>query len=320
MPGRNSELKQSGQPLWVLVVQAVAVAFGVLLITFLLIHLVPGDPARQLLGPQATESQVAELHQRMHLDDPLVSQLGKYLSGVAHGDLGQSLAYPGVSVVSLVGSSLLVTLTLVAATIVFSLISGAAIGLLAAMSRGRWLDYGIRVSAVVLLATPAFFVGLVGILVLAVQAQIAPAGGWAGHYPENFSYLWLPVLVLSAYLAPLIARAVRQKARDTLREQFIEAAMTRGLSRSRLVLRHVLPNSALPTITLVGLNIGGLIGGAVVVEAVFGLPGVGTTLVNATNSRDYPVVQAVAIITGMFVVFGNLLADIAYRLIDPRLR
>lgn len=300
--------------------QALAVGLVVVIITFSLVHAAPGDPVLNILGLNATPQSIEALRASLHLDDPITSQFGSYIGSLLQGDLGHSLLGQQPAVIDLISTDLPVTAAIVACTLAMSLILGIPLGLLAGLSRRRWVDLGVRAGATLLLATPVFYTGLLLIFFLAVRAGVAPAGGWAGSWPENLRYLWLPSLALSLYLAPIFARAVRQTARETMRQQFIEAAVARGLSSRRVVLRHVLPNSLLPVITLVGYNVGSLLGGAVIVESVFGIPGIGLELVHAVAQRDFPVVQGIALIAGLAVVFSNLVADALYAVVDPRTR
>lgn len=305
-------------PIWALPLQALGVSILVLAVTFLIVHLIPGDPAREILGDDAPQQAVDALRVRLHLNDPLFVQMRDFMIGALRGDFGESYHYPGTSVTSLILAGLRVTAVLVLSCLVLSVVVGVCLGLLAATTGGIF-DGLVRLGSAVLLGVPSFFLGILAIWIVAVQLSIAPAGGWGEGYPGNLKFIWLPTIILSMHLAPLIARTVRQKARATMQESFIHAATSRGLSRNRIVFRHVLPNSALPTITLLGMQIGGLVGGAVVVESVFGLPGFGTVILNAAASRDYPVVQGCAAVAGVLVVFGNLLADLTYRAVDPRL-
>ncbi len=157
----------------------------------------------------------------------------------------------------------------------------------------------------ILLATPPFFLGLLLILAFALRWPIFPAGGWWGSWPDNFRYLVLPAIAMSAFLMPQIARTVRQVALDTSRQDFIEAAIARGMSPRTIMLHHILPNSLLPVLTLLGLNLGSLIASAAVVESVFGIPGVGSSLVQSVSQRDYPLIQGIAVVSALFVVFAN---------------
>lgn len=290
----------------------------VVTLTFALVHLVPGDPALTILGVRATPESLAALRAQLGTDQPVLTQFVVYLGDLAHGDLGMSITQRGRSVLEIIVPALSVTGSVVMVTVLFSLVVGVAVGLLAGLTPLRMVDTGVRLMIVTLLAMPPFFVGLVLILVVALTAGVAPAGGWGAGWPENFRFVWLPSLALTAYLAPIIARTVRQSTREIAEEQFVESAVVRGLPFHVVVLRHVLPNTLLPVVTIVGFNIASLVGGAVVIEAVFGLPGLGTALVTAVGSRDYPVVQGIALVTAVLVVVVNALTELLYVVVDPR--
>jgi peptide/nickel transport system permease protein len=300
--------------------QALIVAFGVVTVTFFLTHVIPGDPARAVLGANASPQAVEGLREELHLNEPLLKQYGEFLSDLAHGSLGNSIANSNEPVTDLIGESLEPTIALVILTLLVSIPLGIAIGLHAGTTRSRASDIGLRAGTVVSLAMPPFLLGSILLLFLALELGIAPAGGWASSYPERLRFLWLPALTLSALMTPIFARAVRERAKVVMRAPFIEAASARGVSRRRIVIRHVLPNSALPAIVLIGLNAGLLISGAVVVETLFGLPGLGSLLLTSVQSRNYPVVQGLAIVGGLFVVFCNFAAACVIRAVDPRTR
>jgi peptide/nickel transport system permease protein len=292
----------------------------VVVLSFVLVHLVPGDPARTILGFHASPDKVAALRSSLGLDQPLLTQFVSYIGDVVRGEFGQSVAHPGRSVESLLLPPLSVTLSVIAVTVVFSVIIGALSGLTAALSRSGWIRSALEVLSTTSLATPPFLLGLIMLVFVAVRWGMAPAGGWAGNWPDNAQFVWLPALALSAYLGALVHRAVWTSARQIMNEDFIEAAVLRGHSPLRVALRHILPNSLMPTISVVGMNIGTLIGGAAVIEAVFDLPGIGTQLVNAVSQRDYPTIQGAAVITALIVLAGNLLADLLHAAVDPRAR
>jgi peptide/nickel transport system permease protein len=292
----------------------------VVVLSFVLVHLVPGDPARTILGFHASTDKVAALRNSLGLDQPLWSQFFSYLGDVARGEFGQSVAHPGRSVESLLLPPLAVTLSVIAVTVAISLVIGSLSGLIAALSKSGWIRNALEVLSTASLATPPFLLGLVMLVFVAVRWGMAPAGGWSGTWPDNARFVWLPALALSAYLGALVHRAVWTSARQIMNEDFIEAAVLRGHSPIRVALRHVLPNSLMPTISVVGMNIGTLIGGAAVIEAVFDLPGIGTQLVSAVSQRDYPTIQGAAVITALIVLAGNLLADLLHSAVDPRAR
>ena len=302
------------------VVQLLVVLIGVTFATFVLIRLVPGNPALNILGQNATPKSIAALQSQLHLNVSLLPQLWLYLRGIVHGTLGTSL-FQQIPVLTIIGRALPVTASVVGLCLLMSLAVGVPIGMWAGVSGSRVANNLFRGVSIVFLATPPFLMGIFLIALVAVRLGAAPAGGWNGTWPGNFRFVWLPALALSAsYLMPLIARTVWQSARETWREPFIEATICRGLKRRRLIWRHVLPNSMLPVITVIGVSLGALIGGAVVVEVVFNVPGIGTQLVNAVQERDYPVVQGVALVTAVIAVLVNMTADVLYLVVDPRTR
>lgn len=300
--------------------QLLIVTVVVVLLTFLMVRVAPGDAVDAISGTHGTDATRAALRAELHLDDSLPRQFAAYVSGLARGDLGRSLVQQGRSVDAIIGARLPVTLAVIVGTIVLGCLIAIPLGLLAALAPWRATDVTVRTTLSLLLACPPFFLGLLLILGPALALGWLPAGGWPGTWPQNLRFVVLPSLALAGYLVPQVARAVRQAALDATREQWYDAALARGLSGPTLALRHVLTNSLLPVVTLVGLNIGALIAGAVVVEAVFGLPGIGQELLAAINQRDYPLIQGIVLVTALIVVLSNLLADIAYRLIDPRTR
>ncbi len=300
--------------------QALAVGVVCTVVVFLLVRIVPGSPARGILGAKANAQEVAALTAQLHLNLPLWEQFTTYFGGLLRGDLGNSLINPSRTVIGIVTSSLPITLSLVLASIIISTIAGTVIGLVAALSERRVIDIGARALSSTLLSLPPFLTALVLILFLALDAHWFPATGWGTGWANDLPYLALPALALSGYLGPFIARAVRQAALDVSGQHYIDAAIGRGIPRRTLVLRHILPNCLLPVVTLVGLNMGSLIAGAVVVEALFAIPGIGWQLVDAVQLRDYPVIQGIALVLALFVVVINMLTDITYMLIDPRTR
>jgi peptide/nickel transport system permease protein len=300
--------------------QLAVVALIVVILTFVLVRVAPGDVVSAISGTHGTDQSRAALRAQFHLNEPLPQQFGSYISDLAHGDLGSSLVQQGRPVTEIIGSTLPVTLALIAGTIVLACAIGVPLGLAAALGPARGLDVGIRTVLSFLLATPPFFLGLLLILGPALAFGWFPAGGWAGSWPANVRFLVLPSLALAGYLIPLIGRAVRQAALEATGEQWYEAALSRGLPLRTLAVRHLLPNSLLPVVTLVGVNAGALIAGAVVVESVFGLPGIGQELITSIELRDYPVIEGIVLVTALVVVLCNLLTDVGYRMLDPRTR
>lgn len=301
------------------IVQLAAVVFFVTVGTAVLLRIVPGDPARTILGSHATPQSLQALRRQLGLNEPVSDQVSQTIVRIAHANLGTSIIYRGQSVLSVVAPSFGVTASLVGVTILMSVIAGIPIGLGLAISRSSFPDLAGRLVLTIAIAVPSFLVGLLLLLGISLKLGWAPPGGWAGSWPANARYVWLPAVALTAYLGPVIARAVRQAAQDTIGQEFVEAARARGIPRRRIIWRYIFPNALLPVITLLGYNASILISGAVTVEAVFALPGVGQVLATSVQARDYPVVQGIALITAVGVVAINLLTDVVYVLLDPRI-
>jgi peptide/nickel transport system permease protein len=319
-PGRPGRLGRLGRSRVVgAVLHALTVTVFVVVITFALVRIVPGDPVVSIEGINSTPQARAAMRAQLHLNRPLLVQFELYIRALASGDLGSSLIQQGRPVSKIISSSLPVTLALILATVVISCLLGVPLGLLAALG-GELVDFSVRTLMTVLLALPPFFLGLILILFVSVRAGVLPAGGWGSGALGDGKYLALPALALTGFLAPLVVRVCRQAAVHTLREQWIEVAIARGISRRRIIWSHLLPNTLLPVVALVGYNVGALLTGAVVVESVFALPGIGQELVNAINTRDYPVIQGIALVSAIVVVVANLLADLLSTLVDPRTR
>lgn len=291
----------------------------VVTITFSLLHAIPGDPARLILGKLATPESVATLRHEMGLDLPLTTQFWNLVVGIFHGDLGTSLVSQTQTVTELILPAFANSLGVVAVALVISLVIGLPVGIITGIRRNDAFDRALQALMVILLSTPPFMFGML-LLLLALRTKIAPAGGWNTTPFDSLKYIWLPAFALSIALAPVIARSLRQSIRETFAQDFVEAAIARGLSRRRVIMRHVLPNSLLPIVGLIGYSLGGLIGGAAVVEVVFNIPGIGSRMMAAVGSRDFPVVQGIALISAVAVIAFNALADLAYWVIDPRTR
>lgn len=297
----------------------VVVTLLVFLLTVVLSRATGGSPGRAILGNRASQGQVDALNAELGADRPVLEQIFTTVGGYFRGDLGMSFVTPTKSVASLVLEALPVTLMIVALTVLISLVGGVALGLVGS-SRNRAASRFVSGLSITILAVPPFALALLLILTIALGLGLAPAGGWVSGMPGALRYAWLPSLALSGVLLPQIARIVQQKASELDREDFIEAAEARGLSPRRILVRHILPNSLLPVITIIGFNAAALISGAVVVEAVFGIPGFGQVLGDAVAQRDYPVVQGLALAAALIVVLINFTSDVLYLVADPRTR
>jgi peptide/nickel transport system permease protein len=308
------------RPLLATLGKALVVALLVVLITFVLGKLVLGNPGRLILGNTASPAAVESFNHGLGLDQPFIVQFGHYLGNLVQGKLGDSYAYQGKSVWDLVGPALLVSAEIAILTVAVAVLLAIPLGILAARHSGRFLDHLVRGGSVIGLSSPTPFVGLVLIRLVAVGTGVLPAGGWGGGSLGDPRYLVLPVVALTVYLCPILVRSVRERAIVVLEEPYVEAAIARGLPRWRVTLAHVVPNSIGPLLVVLGFNFGGLLSGSVIVDVVFGLPGLGHVLVTAVGDGDLPVIQGVALLTGLMVTLANVLAETTQRILDPRLR
>jgi ABC-type dipeptide/oligopeptide/nickel transport system permease component len=299
--------------------QALLVLIGVSLCAFALIHLVPGNPARVVLGIHASPASIARLDRQLGLDKPLVTQYVQFITHALVLNFGTSFTQ-GVSVASLVGPRLGVTLWLTIYASILAVLIAVPLALWSAQRRNRPSDHGIRVITMITFAMPPFWLGLLLILLLAIKLPIFPASGYSPGIGGHLKGFTLPALCLALGLAPLLLRTLRTSLIETLSTEFVEAARARGLSDRRVLYRYALRNSLVATITVLGVNIGYLLGGTVVVENVFNLQGLGSLLVSGVSGRDYPTVEALVLIFGFLVVVVNLVTDLTYGALDPRVR
>lgn len=304
---------------------AIALIWLVASLIFMILHAIPGDPAELLLsqgGVAPDPGQVVELRQQLGLDRPLLAQYASYLTGVLHGDLGSSLQ-DGHAVVDEVGLRLPRTLELILAAAVLSVIVGLPLGVVAATSAGTLLDRGLSVAAGVALSIPVFVVGTLAVLIFSQQLRLVPAGGYIApgvNFGRHLLLLAMPAGTIAVGLAAVVFRTTRSAMLEMLGRDFVRAAHAKGVKRSDVVLRHVLRNALVPIVTVFGLQIGTLLGGTVLVEYVFNWPGLSGYLVRSVEARDYPeIVGIVLVISAMFVCL-NLMIDLLYALLDPRVR
>jgi peptide/nickel transport system permease protein len=300
--------------------QAVPVALGVTILVFLLIHLVPGDPARTILGNQATAPRVALLRHEWGLDRPLPVQYEKFMGRLVHGDLGQSLFY-GVNAGQLVVERLPVTLWLIGLGGLFSVLIAVPLSLIAATRRDRFADHAVRVVPLVGLGFPAFWLGIMLLLLFGLHSgRLFPVGGYGEGYFGHLHSMILPALTVALGISPILIRSLRAGLLEVLESDYVTTARSKGLSERRVLIRHALRNAAVSTVSVLGVNIGFLVGGTLVIEQVYALPGVGQLMINSIFQRDFPVVQAVTLVFSLLVVLVYLLTDIAHALLDPRVR
>jgi peptide/nickel transport system permease protein len=297
----------------------IPVAFGVTVVVFFMIHLIPGDPARTILGIRATPQAIAILHQEWGLNRPLASQYWLFVDRLAHGNLGQSLFY-GTSAASLIINRLPVTLWLICYTIVLTVVISVPLAMLAASRKDGIRDHLVRAVPVLGLGMPPFWVGLMLQYGLAISLRAFPVTGYGSGIGGHLRSMFLPALTVSIALIPVVVRALRASMLEVLTADYVTTARAKGVSGLRLLVKHVLRNAVIPAITVLGVNVAWLIGGTLIVEDVFALPGIGQLMVQSIFARDFPVVQGVTLVFGVLVVLINLLTDVAYALLDPRVR
>lgn len=295
----------------------VPVIVGITLVTFFMIHLIPGDPARIMLGPRATPDRVEQLRRELGLDKPLYTQYLYFLGNVVRGDLGRSLYYRQ-SVTPLVLERLPVTLSLVLYSAALAMLISVPLGVVAALRRNSIIDQAIRTVFLLTLSMPPFWLGLLLIIALGLGLRLFPVSGFGAGPPDNLWHLFLPSLTIALSLSPMLIRSLRISMISNLRALYVTTARSKGLKERTIILRHVLRNSLISTITILGVNLGWLIGGTVIIETVFALPGLGYLMVSAIQARDYPVVQAITLIFAVLVILINLTTDLAYAALDPR--
>jgi ABC-type dipeptide/oligopeptide/nickel transport system permease component len=293
---------------------ALFVVLGVCTLVFLLIHLVPGDPVEAMLGESAQPADRAALRHALGLDRPVGEQYIAYLKGLTRLDLRQSFHYQR-PVRALLAERIPATVELTVAALVLALVLAIPLGVLAARHRGRWVDSGAMGFSLLGISMPNFWLGPVLILVFSLWLGLTPVSG-----REGAASLVLPAVTLGTGLAAVLARMVRSSVLEVLEEDYIRTARAKGLREGTVLRRHALRNAWLPVLTLVGLQLGGLLGGAVITETVFAWPGVGSLLVEAIQSRDYPVVQACVLLISLVYVLVNTLTDLVYVWVDPRVR
>lgn len=289
---------------------------------FLLLKLTPGDPVGVILGPDATEDRRAALRDQLGLNDPLIEQYGRWLWDAAHGDLGTSL-FLDRPVLTAIWERAQPTLLLTMIAILVTILIGFPAGIFAAQHRGKWLDVGTMALAMIGISIPTFWLGLNLILIFGVKLRWLPVAGYkplsAGVW-ESLKYLILPGITLGAAQAALLARMTRSMMLEVLNQDYVRTARAKGLIERRVVYAHALRNALLPLINIVGLAFAALLGGAVVTEQIFNIPGVGRLLIQAIGRRDVPLVQGTVLITAGIYVLVNLVVDIVCAALDPRVR
>jgi peptide/nickel transport system permease protein len=292
------------------------------LVVFAGVRALPGDPARALAGEEADPAAVAAIRRQYGLDQPMPVQYYRYLENLSHGEMGKSLR-TGLPVTETIRDALPVTIQLAVFSLAVAVLIGVGAGVVAAVRRRSAAEWGANTVALLGLSIPNFWLGLMGILVFAIAFPVLPASGFVSVFEnpvESFRHLLMPSLVLGTGLAAVVMRQTRSAMLESLSADYVRTARAKGLSGAQVVLSHALRNSLMVVITIVGLQLGGLISGAVVTEQIFVLPGFGKLTIDAVFTRDYPLIQGVVLVTAVAYIGINLLVDLLYSVIDPRIR
>ncbi len=291
------------------------VIWAVVTLVFLLIHIVPGDPVRNSLGENATEQQVVELKHKLGLDLPLSAQYINYWRGVAQGNLGVSLLNPSDKVFEKIFSRYPATIELAIAGLIVAISFAVPLGVTAGRHQGKLTDNIASVVALLGISTPGFVLGPLMILLFAIKLDWLPVSGRYG-----VEYLILPAVTLGAPLAAILTRMVRSSVIEELNEDYVRTARAKGLNERQVIYKHVLKNGLIPVVTVIGLQFGVLLAGAIITEMIFSWPGLGRLTIDSINSRDYPMVQGCILMIALTYIIANLITDFAYRLLDPRIK
>jgi peptide/nickel transport system permease protein len=301
---------------------AAAVLFIVAIVVFLILHLTPGDPAAIIAGDSATTDQIQHIREGLGLDRPLVVQFTIWLGRVMHGDLGESFFYKR-TVAALIGQRVEPTVALALCTIFIAVLVAVPLGVLAAWRRGGWLDRTLMGFSTLGFSIPVFVLGYILIWLVSLKLGWLPVQGYrrlSDGFSDFIRHLILPSITLSVIYIAVIARVTRATVSEALAEDFVRTARAKGLPEWRVLFRHALANSATPIVTVIGIGLAMLLGGVVVTERVFSIPGLGRLTVDAVLARDFPTIQGVILLFSASYVVVNLLIDLSYRLFDPRIR
>jgi peptide/nickel transport system permease protein len=298
---------------------AAVVLFGLLVATFFIIHLVPGDPVRIVLAGRATPATIARVHHQLGLDRPLWTQFTLYASHTLQGNFGTSFTLDS-PVAQVIGQRLGPSAALIGYGMLLSVLIGVPLAIVAALRPNSWLDNAIRLGTTLTFALPGFWLGLMLALIFGLALGWFPVSGYTPGVVGILRTLTLPALALGLALAGVVVRTLRSSLLEVLQSEHIEATRSRGLSELRVVGKHAMRNSAMNTLTILSVNIGFLIGGTVVLEQVFQIPGLGSLLVAAVEKRDYQLVQALTLLAGAAVVLASLATDVVQALLDPRVK
>ncbi len=293
----------------------IPVLLGVWFLVFMMLHLVPGDPVKIMLADfQTSPQQIELLRAQLHLDDPLPTQFGRFVANAARGDLGLSIRSKR-PVRTEIADNLGSTLQLAVAALLIAIVVGVALGMIAAVNQNGWLDFGPMLLALCGVSMPSFWLGLLMIFLFSLRLGWFPATGGG-----DLKHLVLPALTLGLSASAIIARLTRSSMLEVLRQEYMTTARAKGLRETRVVLRHGFKNALIPVVTIFGLQFGSLMAGTVIVETVFARPGIGRLIVTAILAKDFPMVQGIVLLIATTYVIVNLIVDISYGVLDPRIR
>lgn len=307
-------LRMAGQR----VLQLIPILFGITIVAFALLRLVPGDPAFQILGSTYTPERGAGVRASLGLDLPLWEQYWNFLRSAVRGNFGESYVNQQ-TVGALIGQSIGATLFLIAMAAVFTVVLSIPLGLLSGLRRGGLFDQGTRVFLLVGYGLPSFLLGIVFLLFFGVKIPVFPISGYGDGFTDHVYHLFLPAVTMAIPFSTVLVRSLRSSVIEIASSDYVTMARLKGISRWRVATHHVLHNGLISVVTVFGVNLAFLVGGTVVVEKVFAIPGIGTLLVDSTNQRDFPTVQALTLLFAVFVVAVNLLTDVVHVALDPRL-
>ena len=298
-------------------VEMIPVLVGITLVAFLFMQLLPGDPITILTGGKASPQTIAALRAEYGLNKPVYMQYLFFVRNALHGNLGTSILQQ-VPVAQLVLQRVGPTVFLLSYGTLIAVLLTVPLSILSAMRADRPIDHGIRIGGMVTFAMPSFWLGLLLILLFGLKLHWFPIAGWGEGFLGHLYYLFLPSLAIGVFLAPMLVQSLRSSLLEITEAEYIEAARAKGLKPTRIMVKHVLRNALIPTVTILAVNIGWLVGGTVVIETVFSIPGLGQLLIQSVLYRDYPTIIGLVIVFGFLVMVVNLLADLSYAAIDPR--
>jgi peptide/nickel transport system permease protein len=300
----------------------IPILFGTSIIVFLILRLVPGDPAASILGSNATEQAIVRVRTALGLDLPLWEQFGAWLGGVLRGDFGRDYI-TNQEITEQLALRLPITIELASIAFLLALLVAIPLGVVAAVREGGWTDRVVRAGAVLFIAVPDFVFGILGILLFALVLSLVPSSGYTpieDGLLDNLRSLAIPAVALSLGLGGVLARVTRSAMLEVLGSDYVRFAKASGFSTRAIVFRYALRNASIPIITVIGLQVGYILGGTVVVEQLFGLPGLGQLIVEAMLARNYPVLQACILVFVVAFILANLITDLLYAVLNPRLR